>query len=282
MVRLLDRKTLVSLETRSARTLYDRNSAPQRNGHAPHGSHAQQHAAGRAGAPRPHVGQERLLGAGHGPRVDRHRGQGRGDAARKGHRKIVALARKVPRIRLGMEGEVRRHDPQAAAQAGRLVRLGADLLHDGRAAHRERHQSLLRPVRKGQDLPRRTHGELGPRGENGAFGRRGGLQGVARQTLLPALQDRRHGQGDHRRHDAPRNHSGRHGAVRQPQRPALRLPAGRCARHRAAGEPFDPGDPRRIRRYRIRHGRAEGHPGARRERLHAGREIRSRNDRHLQ
>ena len=26
------------------------------------------------------------------PRVDRHRGQGRGDAARKGHRKIVALA----------------------------------------------------------------------------------------------------------------------------------------------------------------------------------------------
>ena len=41
---------------------------------------------------RPHVGQERLLGAGHGPRVDRHRGQGRGDAARKGHRKIVALA----------------------------------------------------------------------------------------------------------------------------------------------------------------------------------------------
>ena len=124
-------KRVVSLGTRSARTLHDRNSAPQRNGHAPHGSHAQQHAAGRAGAPRPHVGQERLLGAGHGPRVDRHRGQGRGDAARKGHRKIVALARKVPRIRLGMEGEVRRHDPQAAAQAGRLVRLGADLLHDG-------------------------------------------------------------------------------------------------------------------------------------------------------
>ena len=58
-------------------------------------------------------------------------------------------------------------------------------------------------LRKGQDLPRRTHGELGPRGENGAFGRRGGLQGVARQTLLPALQDRGHGQGDHRRHDAP-------------------------------------------------------------------------------
>lgn len=60
------------------------SSRPQRDRHAPHGTHAQQHAAGRAGAPGPHVGQERLLGPGHGPRVDRHRGQGRGHAARKG------------------------------------------------------------------------------------------------------------------------------------------------------------------------------------------------------
>ena len=32
----------------------------------------------------------------------------------------------------------------------------------------------------------------------------------------------------YRRHDAPRNDPGRHGAVRQPQRPALRLAAGRA------------------------------------------------------
>ena len=199
MVRLLDRTPPVPLGTRSARTLYDRHSAPQRDGHAPHGAHAQQHVAGRAGAPRPHVGQERLLGPRHGPRVDRHGGQGRGDAPRTGHREVAAHARGVPPLRLGVEGEVRRRDPQATAQAGRLVRLGAHVLHDGRDAHRERHPRLLRPLRQGEDLPRRADGELGPRGENGAFGRRGGLQGVARQTLLPALQDRRHGQGDHRR-----------------------------------------------------------------------------------
>ena len=37
--------------------------------------------AGRADPPCPHVGQKRLLGAGHGSRVDRHGGESRGDAA---------------------------------------------------------------------------------------------------------------------------------------------------------------------------------------------------------
>jgi hypothetical protein len=110
MVRLLDRTAYFPLGTRPAGTLHDRHPSPQRDGHAPHGAHAQQHVAGRAGAPRPHVGKERLLGAGHGPRVDRHRSQGGGDAARKGHRKVVAHARGVPPPRLGMEGEIRRRD----------------------------------------------------------------------------------------------------------------------------------------------------------------------------
>ena len=65
------------------------------------------------------------------------------------------------------------------------------------------------------------------------------------------------------------------------QRPALRLAAGRGARHRTAGEPRNPRNPRRIRRHRVRYGRAESDPGARRERLHAGREIQPRGDRHL-
>ena len=211
MVRLLDRQPAVPFGTRRTRTLHDRHPAAERDRHAAHGAHAQQH----------------------------------------------------------------------VAQAGRLVRLGAHLLHDGRTPHRERHQGILRPLRERQDLPRRTHGQLGSRGADGAVGRRGGIQGVARQALLPALPGRRLGQGGHRRHDAPRNDPGRHGAVRQPQRPALRLAAGRGARHRTAGEPRNPRNPRRIRRHRVRYGRAESDPGARRERLHAGREIQPRGDRHL-
>ncbi len=85
-----------------------------------------------------------------------------------------------------------------------------------------------------------------------------------------------------RRHDAPRDHPGRHGAVRQPQRRALQGPARGRPRRRAAGGPVDSGDPRRVRRHRVRNGRAEGDPGPRRERLHAGREIRAGDDRHLQ
>ena len=66
--------------------------------------------------------------------------------ARKGHRKGVAHARGVPPLRLGVEREIRRRDPQAAAQAGRLVRLGPHVLHDGRSPHGERPARLLRPL----------------------------------------------------------------------------------------------------------------------------------------
>ncbi len=97
------------------------------------------------------------------------------------------------------------------------------------------HARLLRPLRERQDLPRRKDGQLGPRGADGPLGRGGGLQGVARQALLPALQGRGNRPGDHRRHDAPRDHSGRYGAVRQPQRRALRVAARRRPRRRAAG-----------------------------------------------
>ncbi len=57
MVRLLDRQPAVPFGTRRTRTLHDRHPAAQRDRHAPHGAHAQQHAAGRAGAPGPHDGQ---------------------------------------------------------------------------------------------------------------------------------------------------------------------------------------------------------------------------------
>ncbi len=187
MVRLLDRTQSISLATRPARTLHDSHSAAQRHGHASHGTHAQQHVAGCPGAPRAHAGKERLLGAGHRPRLDSHRSQGRRQAQSRGHRQVVAHARGVPRPRMGVEGEARRHNPQTAAQAGRLVRLGAHMLHDGRRTQRGRHKGLLRPVRQGSDLSRRAHGQLGPRCSDRTLGRGGGIQGVAGQALLSAL-----------------------------------------------------------------------------------------------
>ena len=45
-----------------------------------------------------------------------------------------------------LEREIRRRDPATAAQAGRLVRLGAHLLHDGRSPYRKRPAGLLRPL----------------------------------------------------------------------------------------------------------------------------------------
>ena len=66
--------------------------------------------------------------------------------SRRGDREIVALARRVPASCLGLEREIRRRDPATAAQAGRLVRLGAHLLHDGRSPYRKRPAGLLRPL----------------------------------------------------------------------------------------------------------------------------------------
>ena len=94
----------------------------------------------------------------------------------RGHREVAAHARRVPPLRLGVEGEVRRRDPQAAAPAGRLVRLGAHVLHDGRDAQPRASSSVFcRPLQQREDLPRRADGELGPRGADGPLGRGGGL-----------------------------------------------------------------------------------------------------------
>ena len=181
-------------------------------------------------------GKERLLGAGHGPRVDRHRGQGRGDAPRKGHREVVAHARGVPPLRLGVEGEVRRRDPQAAAQAGRLVRLGAHLLHDGRHPHRKRLRvfcdlydkgKIYRGVRMVNWDPaaqtalsdeevvfKESHGKL--------YYLRYKVEGSDRAIIVATTRP-------------PRPSLGDTALCVNPERPALPGPSGRRPRHRAAG-----------------------------------------------
>ena len=70
--------------------------------------------------------------------------------------------------------------------------------------------------------------------------------------------------------------------MRQPRRRAVQRPVAGRPRRRAAGRPLDSGHPRQLRRHRVRNRRAEGDPGPRRERLHAGREAQPRDDRHLQ
>ena len=186
-------------------------------------------------------------------------------------------------IRMGVEGKIRRHDPQAAAQAGRLVRLGAHLLHDGRTPHRERHASVFcdlyekgkiyRGVRMVNWDPaaqtalsdeevvfKESHGKL--------YYLRYMVEGSDKAVIVATTR--------------PETILGDTALCVNPNDPRYGWLAGRGARHRTAGEPRNPRNPRRIRRYRVRYGRAESDPGARRERLHAGREIQPRGDRHLQ
>ena len=59
-----------------------------------------------------------------------------------GYREIVALARGVPAPCLAVEGGARGDYPQTAPPAGRLVRLGAYRIHDGRGAFAQRHSRL--------------------------------------------------------------------------------------------------------------------------------------------
>ena len=282
MVSVLVGPQALQQPARRARALHGGHPAAQRDGCAPHGPHAQQYVAGRADPPRPHAGKKCLLGAGYGPRLDRYRGEGGGQAQGARHREVVAHAREVPRIRVGVEGAVRRRDSAATAQVGGFVRLGPHLFHDGRHPHRGGHQGLLRPLPQGAHLPRRAHGQLGSRGQDRAVGRRGGLQGVARQALLPALPGRRHRPHDHRRHDPARNDPRRYGPLRQSRRRTLRLAARRRPGHRPAGGPVGARDPRYVRGHRFRHGCPEGYSGARRERLHVRREIQPALHRHLQ
>ncbi len=71
------------------------------------------------------------------------------------------------------------------------------------------------------------------------------------------------------RHDAPRDDVRRRGGGGESGRRALRV-ARRQDGHSADREHRDPGDRRRVRRSRVRHGRREDHARARRERFRSG------------
>lgn len=134
MVCLLDGARAVPFRAGRARALYHRYPAAQCDRRAAHGPHAEQYNTGYIGAPRTNVRQERLLGAGHRPRRHQYGGQGRGQTGRGRHKETGPEPRGIPEACVGLDAQIRRHHPEAAAHPGRLVRLGTHRVHHGREA----------------------------------------------------------------------------------------------------------------------------------------------------
>ena len=164
MVPILDGPQTVCLQTRRPHALHRGHSAPQRDRRAAHGAHAERNHSRHTGAPCPHGGQERLLGARHRPRLHRHGGQGGEPLGRAGREEERPDARRIPQARLELDRGARRHHSAAVAPRRCLVRLGPHGFHHGRGAFEERHPRLCRPLPQRTHLPRRAHGQLGPQG----------------------------------------------------------------------------------------------------------------------
>jgi hypothetical protein len=106
VVQHLDGTGALSLKTKPGqKAVHHRDPAAQRDGRAAHGAHAEQHHPGRAGAPCADAGEERLLGAGYGPREHRHGGEGGAPAGRTRHQEERHRPRGVPEACLRVEGE---------------------------------------------------------------------------------------------------------------------------------------------------------------------------------
>jgi len=148
VVSVLGTVRVLSRQTRSEEeTLFDRDSAAERNRDSHPRPRAQQHAAGHPDPLSPHEGRGSVLVPRHRPRRHRHRGARRKVSARKGeHRPRPARARSVHRPRLEVEGRIRRQDHPPAPHAGLLLRLGARALHHGRRAFRRRPQGVRRAL----------------------------------------------------------------------------------------------------------------------------------------
>jgi uncharacterized protein (DUF58 family) len=136
---------------------------------AAHGAHAQQHHPGCAGAPRPHAGQERLLGAGYRPCLDCHGGQSGAAAGEQGIKKSA----------IGRE-EFLKHAWEWKEKYGgvileQLKKLGASCDWDRTRFTMEPDLSdavidvFIDLYKKGPGLPRPAHGELGSRRRSPPF-----------------------------------------------------------------------------------------------------------------
>ena len=106
----------------------------------------------------------------------------------EGIEKAVAHARGVPRICVGVEGEARRHHPEAVAQAGGFVRLGPHAVHDGRHPQpRASSRSSATSTTRGRIYRGVRMVNWDPAARTALSDEEVVYQGVAWQALLPAL-----------------------------------------------------------------------------------------------
>ena len=195
-------------------------AAAQRDRHAAHGARVPAHDHGRADALPPHARRQHAVGAGHRPR--RHRDADRRRAPAAGRRPEPPRPRpqELRRRRSGT-GRKQRLDHHAAdAPHGRLGRLEARVLHDGRAALGRRHRHLRLALRRGPDLPRQAAGQLGPGAALGGLRPRGRERGARRHHVAHPLPVQRRPAA--RRDGADARHAHRDDAARDDARPTAR------------------------------------------------------------
>ena len=218
--------------------LLDRDSAAERDRRAAHGPRPQRHHAGHRSRACGGCRAETPSGRLDGPRRDRDP-DGRGEAARlRGHVAGRARSRAVRAPGLGVEGALRLTHRRAVQAAGRVVRLRARALHDGRRLRARGLQGLQGALRQGLHLPRQLHGELGSWFPERDLRPRGRAPRGRGHALLRRLPARIGGRPRHDRHSAARDDARRHRDRGEPERRALlsaHRAGTRCFRSSAGG-----------------------------------------------
>ena len=179
-----------------------------------------------------------------------------------GHVATGDRPRGVPRADVGLARRDGPDDHGAVPAPGRVARLRARAVHDGRRVRRGRDDVLRPPLGSGLDLPGEPDRQLVPAPPDGDLRPRGRARRDGRHALPRAVSVRgrrriRDRDRDGAAVDDPRRRR-RRGAPRRRAVPGRRRPRGGRAGRRAPRA----GDRRRARRPRVRDGRGQGHARA--------------------
>ena len=144
-------------------------------------------------------------------------------------------ARTVRAARLGVERGIRRCDHQPDAAPGRLGRLVARALHDGRGPVGRSPRHVRAASRRRAHLSRQAPRQLGPEARHGGVRSRSRQRGIAGKDLGDSLSAGRWFRRARRRDDATRDDAGRYGSRRESGRRALSRVRRQGSRAAAAG-----------------------------------------------